>query len=120
MVDRSKTRGIKPRATRHPEQFAGQARLLQVMPAQLGTYAVHVMDASNVFAAVREPIIGWAVYDDGSVKPVFRTGIEDNDHAVLFPDGTVDCFFESYHTLEGFLAQRSQESAARKCSPTPA
>lgn len=67
-------------------------RPLQVLPALPGTYEIGwELGAKSAAEAYHWPVLGWAIFVDGSVSPVTAGGVgDDSSRLILHPCGRVE------------------------------
>ncbi len=107
-------------------------RPMQLMPAEPGTFALHVWGTADDGGVNRTPVIAWALCVDGEVRPVTPQGVNnggmmrDGEGYVLMPNGSVQSVGEHadevwFDSVEDYCAGAWEREkairAARKAAP---
>ncbi len=87
-----------------------------VVPAHPGYFVVHPIheETGEIKEAGREPVVAFAIDEDGCTHPVTLNEIEDRgDPAVLTPEGEVRSYSNTWESIDTWLADM-QRTAARE------
>ncbi len=84
-----------------------------VIPAAPGFYALSLLydESGKIEGACKEPIVGWGIDQYNITCPVTPDQIDDDAHATLNPDGTVQSPIGFWESLDDWVAD---QKAARK------